>query len=374
MAHAIVMPSALKRTVQCSASLLLAMAFLNTPPDEATLEGDVGHWVAREYARGMNVAVGAQSPVPNGPLVDADMIKGALLWRQAINYDGYHPQGYDETPIPINILSEHCWGTPDRFEWHPERLLLRVYDYKYGHVFVDAFENWQCIAYAAGLLERLGMLGNPDVRIEIVIVQPRYFQREAVRVWRLTVGGLRSYINIARAAIEEAFGPNAMERTGPECLYCPRRHECGTLQRATHDLVHYVGRAEPYALGPDAIAVELELMNTAAALIKARTTGLEAQAVAMLKRGKRVGKFSLEPTEGRLNWTIDTALVLTILDAAQFDARKSQTPEVITPTQAIDRGADEKIIRAMSNRRPGEPRLVKDDGKKARQIFGGSKT
>ena len=58
---------------------------------------------------------------------------------------------------------------------------LYVTDLKYGYEIVEPFENWQALAYAAGVAALPGMV--PD-KVVITIVQPRApHRRGPIRTW-----------------------------------------------------------------------------------------------------------------------------------------------------------------------------------------------
>ena len=73
---------------------------------------------------------------------------------------------------------------------------LDLWDYKHGHRFVDAFENWQEIDYAFGIIGRPEFAGIPPANIEITfgIVQPRnYHAMGPVRTWKVRADQLAVY-------------------------------------------------------------------------------------------------------------------------------------------------------------------------------------
>jgi hypothetical protein len=258
-----------------------------------------------------------------------------------------------------------CWGTPDVAAWVVPGRRLRVLDYKFGHGFVDAYENWQLMAYAAGLLEALEPGGDVECIVELTVVQPRNYHRDGpVRTWTTTGGKLRTQINIMANACDEAAGPNPGMHVGPECKHCPAARACPQLQAAALDACDLAQKAIPLELPNAAAGLELQRVQRALKLLEARASGLEAQVVEAIKRGEQVPRWHLEAAEGRESWSIplDEVKALGMLYGAPV------TKEVpITPNQARKLGV---VTDGFSQRPRGASKLV-PDGNTAARVFGG---
>jgi hypothetical protein len=362
-AHARIAPSALAIIVECAAHVQMAEPYRDAPPTPESLEGDAGHHVAASYANGSELASGASTP--QGVPVDEDMIAGARLWRDTVGL-------YGMTELPVVIERIHlteCAGTPDWWRWDPIEGVLRVWDYKYGHLFVEVFENWQLIAYAVGLLDTL-KLDDQITRVEMGIVQPRSYHKDGpVRRWSVMGHELRALVNRAHRAAEEALGENPTAKTGSHCEFCPGRHDCRTLQNAAMSVVDFSGTMDRVNLPAPAVAAELTILDAAAALLEARRTGLQQQAMAMIRRGERVPGFALEAPAGRLKWTATPDEVAQLGDVLGIQLRKPL--DVLTPTQAIAAGLDAAVINGQYADRPkGALKLVTDTTTQARKVFG----
>jgi hypothetical protein len=365
--HARIAPSSLATTVVCAAHVQMAEPYRDAPPTPETLEGDAAHHVAMAYANGNELPAGA--PTPQGVPVDADMVAGAQLWRDTVGL-----YGYTELPVAIpRIHPTECAGTPDWWRHDPIENVLRVWDYKYGHLFVDAFENYQLIAYACGLLDFLG-LSDLHTTVELGIVQPRSYHKDGpVRRWRIMGHELRGYVNRAAFAAHEALAPNPTARAGAHCEFCPGRHECRTLQNAANSVADFMGTMDRVNLPPAALAAELTILDNAATLLEARRTGLQAQATAMIRRGERVPGFALEAAAGRLKWKVPPEEVAQFADLLGVNVRKPL--DILTPTQAIAAGLDAAVINAQyAERPPGAMKLVPESTTQARKVFGANAT
>lgn len=362
--HARFAPSSLALIVACHAHLMMAEPYKNGPPTPESLEGDAAHWVNLQYVTTSAMpAVGTITPA--GLAVDDDMQAAARLWFHVVG-----EYGISETMVPIQRLHPTlCYGTPDWWRYDPIEGVLRVADFKYGHLFVDAFENWQLMAYAIGLLDFLG-LDDTAIRVELIVVQPRNYDREGpVRRWEIRGSDLRGYANRAVAAIELSTYEKPSATVGEHCNLCEGRHECKALQRAVMAGASYVSGTERVNMPPDAIGVELTILDQMADLLKARRTGLQEQAQALIKSGVRVPGYAIEHAVGRLKWVKPVTEVFTLGDLMQVNLRKE--PEAITPTQAIALGLPAEMINGtFAERAAGAAKLVSESTTQTRKVFG----
>lgn len=349
--HALFAPSSMARIVQCPGSVLLAAAYPEADDSPEAAEGTAAHWVMAAALEGSKLG----DTAPNGVPVDDDMTEGAALVAEVVA--GWGQPFHVEQHVSIaRIHAEHCHGTPD------VTTQTRVLDYKYGYGFVDVFENWQLMAYAAATTATL----SPGADIELVIVQPRSYHRDGpVRSWKLKVRDLDPYVERMREACAQAMSADgAPTRTGPECKHCPARHACPRLQAEALDVADEVMSPMPLDLPVDAAARELHVLQRAAKLLEARMSGLEAQVSDACRRGQAVPYYHLEQTVGREQWAVPADQVIALGDALGVDVR---APKVLTPAQARKAGLPTD---GFTDRPRGAAKLV-PDGNRAARVFGG---
>ena len=364
--HAEYAPSSMYLTVACTGWKKQASLLPPEAETEATKEGEAGHEVAARSASGIvynsqNLVVSLAS---NGVEITEEMLDGAALWLEAL--EGYPAR--IETPVQIKrIHPTKCWGTPDARQWAPETKTLRAADYKFGHGFVDEFENWQMLAYMVGMCDELGVFNDPSVKLEMTVVQPRYYNGKPIRTWTIGTQGLWHYAERMRHAVQEAESPNPRVMSGTHCTYCPARGVCDTYRKTIGNAIDFAGRADPMVSTPEDVGRELKVVQEFIQRLEARETGLSALAEAMIRQGKRVPHFTFEQTVGRLAWTADVELI-------EFTARMSgksimSPPKPITPTQAIQRKIlDTRVIGQYAARPNGAFKLVPESTKTARSF------
>lgn len=395
MSAAVIRPSSLAITMECPASVRLQASVPPPPPSEEDAEGSAAHWVAMRYAagHGHELPVGAKFQ-HNGREweVDLDMQVGARIYMHALEAPHGHLRLEDPVAIP-RIHPTLCYGTPDAWRFFPEYVfpesvrlanprlpakpikLLRVSDYKFGHRFVEVFDNPQLSAYATGVMERLGITDNdPDLWVELMIVQPRSYHREGpVRVWRMEAIDLRPLINQAWNMVQQALLPEPPANTNTHCIDCTARHVCKTLQYAAHAFIDFSTHGEVVELPPEAMGQELVILEEAIKRMEARLTGLKAQAQAYLEQGKPVAFYHMEQGQSRMIYRddVDVSEVIGMGDLFGIDLRKPQTKKelLVTPRQAIDLGIEEAIIKKYAHRPPAAFKLARDNTITARKVF-----
>lgn len=379
-AHAFLAPSSAFRWVKCALAPSLEAAYPETEAGPSSLEGNAAHWVTQMLLQGTPAALDMQAP--NGVAVTQEMLEAAEMVRDdivsALGAD-WAQRLVIERPVQIpRVHPTHNWGTPDYRAWsqlNNGRRCMHVWDLKFGHGVVEAFENWQMIDYTAGLLDEANIDGLQDQEtvVYMTVIQPRASHREGpVRRWRVVASDLRSYINTLANAAGEALKANPTAVPAPDgCKNCTGRGHCEALMLAAGRIADTGGQYGALDLSPHALGLELRNLKRAQSLLEARVTGLEAQAVATLKAGQLVPFWMMDRAPGRLTWAKPADEVFALGDMLGLKLQKD--PEPITPTQAkaVAKAAkiDGSLFDAYATRPAGAVKLVADDGSKARLTF-----
>lgn len=396
--HARIRPSALSLTVACEASVQLQESVPPLPETDDQALGHAGHWVARRRLAGFGheLPVGAKFTY-NGKewVVDDDMFSGAALYERSIG--GIHPDLHIEEWLQSQrIHRTECAGTPDVWRYFPdaraaytmcppglppdrfvrgELKIVRVGDYKYGHRFVEVFENFQGIGYIAAVADKLGLNDLDDtLYFEFILVQPRSYHKEGpVRIWRGTLVMLRALINIANGKAERALSSDPQMTTGKHCIDCEARHVCGAAQMNSNSIVSYTQRYERVELTPNQLGQELKLIDEMIDVLKARQTGLAPQAEVLLRKGERVPFYHLEAGQSNLTYfeNVDADELVSMGDLIGVNIRKElkRSDRIVTPTQAIQLGIDPDVMNHYANRPHGKMKLTRDNSITAKKVF-----
>jgi hypothetical protein len=344
-------------------------------------EGTAAHWYLTELLQGRDVAFGALAP--NGHPVNAEMVDCA----QALLIDirdtlaaAHHKALRVEEKVFAPSVHDANYGTPDAYLMDRPQRALHIWDYKYGHRFVDAVRNWQLLDYAIAIFDSEGF--SPDVphddplswhhwRITLTIAQPRnYHPVGPLREWYLSGASLaQDYLPRMRQSAYEAMQPGAAYMTGEHCRDCSGRHVCPALQRAGALAMDVSLQAQPVELPVHAVGLELRQIDDAIKRLEARRTGLEEHALGLIRGGTLVPFYTTEHASGRETWTVPAAQVFALGDNFGLDLRKA--PEPITPAQARKAGLDDGLSRSFATIPKGALRLKRVDDDAAALAFGG---
>lgn len=384
VAHSIIPPSSAGiwgKPGGCTGWVLMAQLYPQTEETEESKEGSASHWVGADilisYLNGDQIRVGSdyvgQVCPENGVVITEVMIEGAELYVRDIlkvcNERGLLRALHIEERVACPAIHELSFGTPDCWIYDAKAHELFIWDYKFGFLVVEAFENWQSLNYLDGIVEQLGFKGiqDQDLKITVRICQPRALHRDGpIREWKITGGALRGYTNILRANAAEALGPNAVCRTGSHCRDCPGRHACEAALTAGAQLFEAASAPVPVDISDHALAVQAALVERAYAHLKSLRTAYHAQIEGKARAGAVVPGWTTEPTFGKEKWTRPVEEIIAMGAAFGKDLSK---PTAVTPKQAIKLGVDEAVIKAYSTQPRTGARVVLDNGIKVKQVF-----
>lgn len=371
MSHARVMPSALHLTVNCAFSLTAQEQVPPTPETDEEAEGSAAHFVAHKIASRARTFTVGETFEHDGKTweVTDEMLDGALLYAGEAQY---HTDARFEDAVTIrDIHAVACWGTPDYWRVITEHFLklLKVVDYKYGHRYIEVYENYQLIAYASGVARFLNL--PLDFPAMLVIVQPRAYGSPAVREWSLTVGELYDYCDkVIAPKVVESLAPNPTATPGTHCIDCKARHACEAYRYTTANLVDFSRRGVVEHLNSQQMGQELLVLRQAIKRLEGRYEGLHAQAENLARAGNNIPFWQMEQKEGRQIWMYDTSVstVVGLGDMLGVNLRKPEA--LVTPIQARSAGINEDILKHYSYRPKGAFKLVPVNTTIARKKLG----
>lgn len=335
---------------------------------EAAREGTAWHELLANLVLGGDATVG--DIASNQVVFSEEMLEGAKLWTAEVEktqaVTGSTGCVEIRTRMP-QVHASQCWGTPDWFDVDRPGNTVYVKDGKWGHRYVDPFENPQLVLYGLGALNHFSLVPYGAWDFVFTVVQPRAYHPDGpVKTWWCTGKRFMELVRALTVAADEATSFDPPMRTGPHCNDCEGRTKCPAFQQVAGAALDVSMISAPAEMGPDAIGTMRTLIEAAQKRLKGMATGLDAEIERAARSGRTIPGWELKPTETRLDWTAPLEEVATLGDLMGVPLTK---PAAITPTQAIKAGIDEAVIMAYASRPPGGLKVVPSDKTSAAKAF-----
>jgi hypothetical protein len=359
--HAPLAPSSAARWRQCGRAPSMELAHPEDTESEAAREGTAAHWYLAERLRGLRPPVGAIAE--NGVPVTAEMMDHVEPLVEAVHQAC--PGGEVHVEQRVHMTAIHPtdnWGTCDIYLVDQAARTIHVWDFKYGHGYVDHERNWQMIDYAQGVIEAHG-LAPGAFSVSMTVYQPRCYHRgPPLRTWTISGAEHAAMVHELHMAAK-LVSPNAAAVTGPECKNCRGIVPCQANQRMAGYLADVAMRTVDTSLDPSAMGGEYAMLLTAQERIKARITGLEEA----IKANPTGTGWITEQGFGREKWSVPAEEVIALGDMLGVDVRKPS--EALTPAQARKKGLDVEVSKAYTTIPKGEVKLVRQSSSAAARAF-----
>lgn len=347
----------------CPASPRMQAQFPEDEESEKAREGTAAHFYVSEALLDRQHPVGTIAP--NGVPINAEMISCGQDYLRDIQdtFAAAHTGSVVRVENRVTMskmIHSKCWGTPDCYVVDWGNRVIHLWDYKYGHRYVDVFRCWQLIAYLIGIVETENLASLDGWKFTMTICQPRNYHPEGPMRVAPDLDGAKlvSHAIDLRVAANEAMLPDSPLKTGEHCRDCTARHACPALERVAMGCVDMSLVAPPVDLPVNAQSVELVILRAAMKRMGARAEGLEASLLGALRSGARAIHHGVEYSFGRERYKddIDIAEVFAIADMYGVDARKKV--EALTPNQLRKAGVDATVIEPYVHKPRGALTLV----------------
>lgn len=262
---------------QCAASVHPhpAPVPLELERSEAALEGEAAAWLANLVLRGTasSTAEAEGETAPNGWPIDWEMIRHVQTYCDLVRRHGAVQVEQD-----VELWGGRVRGRPDAHTVDTGDI-LRIYELKYGYRIVEPQNNSQLLLGAIALIQPHHRLASLEV------FQPRPAHANGPhRKWVLGADEIGWWSDQLHARMMAVFVDRPIATTGEQCEFCPRRAACHALGMAVYNDVERI-RSEhrARALTAEELARELRFLETAESLLKARASGIRAEAKARVK-------------------------------------------------------------------------------------------
>ena len=331
----------------------------NLPPQPATdpaREGTCAAWVAERMLNGETVQAGDAHE--NGWIVDDQMIDHISEYVELVKSFGGILEAEKFVTASTNPLIE---GTLDASVANQTDGTLRIIDLKYGRRIVEPTAK-QLVCYGWG--EYLKYPPGTIDHIELGIYQPRAFHRDGIfRTWILTPEQLHAeFLKLWQSAVESEK-PDSLATPGTHCRDCDAATSCEALAHTAYNLAETVTSRNQRDMTPLELSRELDFIDEAEKIIKARFDAVKAEAIA---RGKteNIPHWKFEPTTGNRAFTEKNGVTLHALTGV--NPWKSA---IVTPAELERRGADKELVKTITHRATTGMKLVRMDSDELAKLF-----
>lgn len=246
---------------------------------------------------------------------------------------------------------------------------LHVHDLKYGWGIVEAFENWQLLAYSIGVLLRTKNEQLPK-RVYLTIHQPRPHHEDGpVRTWMLDVGEIWLYHSKINETCSRIAAGEAELVSSSKCRYCPAaQKDCPSFNRAFYNSVDVALRDfKQDELQAQDIASQLELLERVQEIFKIKKESLEQLAVSRMVAGEMIPGYATMANYGDRKWksfvTPEAFEVMT--------GKRIVVEEMLSPAKVEKLGVPKDLIATLVDRPFIGQKLKRiDESKLGDKIFG----
>jgi len=384
--HAPLAPSSGPVWFFCAGSVQMQARFPQDSTDDSRA-GDAAHWlcmrVLTTYATGSVLQdapaewgtaskwVGHRDPA--GTVITLEMCEAVQMYVDAIM------RKVDATPGGRSLMhverltqcpSIHptaCFGTPDFNMYAPLTNTLYVDDFKFGHDYVEEYDNKQMIIYLQGKLDEMGVDGaqDQDLNVELTIHQPRYYRASPVRTWKFKASDIRATVNVLKYQGEKALMPDAECVSGNHCKNCTARLNCDAARQSAYWAMSVSTQPMPINLTPEMQGTELRYIKRAIAALKYMESAHMERAEALIDQNVVVPGFARQAVLGQRRWRMDDPTMILVGSACGYDVRSEKA---ITPAAAERLGFDAEFIKQQTER-PTSMKVKAVDDSTVKKVF-----
>lgn len=352
----------------CAYYPTMATSHPQTGDDPEAREGTAAHHLLASRLLGVVVDMGELDP--DGTPITAEMFECTdrmVTDIEALRVAYPDLEECTEEKVQMPMIHKDNWGTADWFAISRAARKIWVKDFKFGHMFVDAFENWQLADYLLGVVHHFMLTEAHEWTASLAIYQPRSYHEEGpVKTWELGGNRFRDLGAALAGAAAAAMGRDPAMRTGDHCKFCEGRIDCPAFRRSTENGIDLSLRAVPDNMDAAAKGTYRTMLALAIKRLEGMATGLDADIEATIRAGGAVPGWELKPGQPRLAWTATIEEVYAMGDMMGVDVRK---PDAITPTQAIKAGIDEAVIMEYAKRPPAALKVAQSSTNSAAKAF-----
>lgn len=343
--------SDLPRFLTCNGSVLMG----KIPPVNADTElrdqGRAADWVIAQVFTGQfTIEELIDRKSPDGVYITSDMAEHLEAYLAFIQHNGQieYETNHAAQAYEVRGRTDHIFV---------ENNVLNVSDFKYGWKIVEPEENWTLISHATGYFVKNGY--GSITHITFRIFQPRpYHSKGPVREWTIPVGVF--YNDYVLKMLHILQNPTNTLQTSQHCYKCPSLAVCPAAQKAGMIGVEVSEVAFNNEMDNDTLEILIEQTRRASTILEQNLKAFSELALHRLMNGQHMRNHMIDNDYGSLTWNENVTPELMKMMTGNTYSKE----QLITPKQAIDKGANPDVIGVFATRKYKGVKLVQGNAAK----------
>jgi uncharacterized protein DUF2800 len=325
-------------------------------------EGKTATWLAARLLRGHIATTDAVGQTaPNGWVITDDMMTNAMAFCDYVRGHGgalYHAT----TPVVLGggAIQGHVDDTIAVVAGHMGDT-LHVFDLRYGWRIVEPERDPTLMCYG------LGLANAATARIHLHVYQPRPYHPDGpARVWTMPASEMTQWHDwlVHMATMGNNGNQAAMPGSQCERHACAGRSTCAALKAnvyANHDRI--AGRGIDRKMTATELAAELDFLERAEDMLKARKAGIEAEAEGRIRGNEHVAGWEVGLRKGHAKFTVPAEKVLEVTGVNPYEQK------LVTPAELKRRGAKKELVETITHSPTIGYKLQRVDAKAYERMF-----
>jgi hypothetical protein len=333
-----------------------------TKQSDSRLEAAAAYWLAREVMfAGLawaDVQLGMKAP--NGWAIDAEMIGHTVAFCEYV-------EGFNGHRLESDVmkLGDHIAGPSNHVICLVVGGIVHVIGYKYGWRVVEVEENAELMC--VGVSMSMAISGGPHP-IRLHVYQPRPYHPEGIaRTWDIQAHDVMFWGQrlVSWAADAEGMDHAPQGTPGAHCRDCDGRASCHALAASVYAMHDTVTDGRMGQMSPVQLAAELDFLERAQEMLKARIAGVEAEAESRIG-SEFIPGWEMATKTGQRVWTNAPGQRQVILGILPFKSVE------MSPAEMERAGASKELVKGMTTNPPKGSELRRVNLKAIKKVFGGT--
>lgn len=327
---------------------------VHTGQTDEQREGICAHWAAEmvltESVQNADELLGVAHA--NGWIVDEEMVRHVNDYAEYVRSFGRVVAS--EQPVKLFGLIN---GRVDTVTSSNEAV-IRVFDFKYGWRIIEAEENYAMLCYG------IALAAGREVKLELHIFQPRPNHPDGhARIWEIEAHDVAVWSMWLEDRAQECFS-DPRGKPGSHCTKCPARGSCFALTKNVFAAYEIIGDDRMSNHSPAELGAFLTFLHTAADMVKAKLSGIEAETTARINRGTAIPKWAIEDRLGNRRFTVSEEQV------RLFTGVNPVKTVQMSPAELEKAGIPKDIVNMIAERPVIGRRLTNNPEAIAKRLFG----